>query len=134
MANIEDYIFQLDIDKEDHIIATYYLESKDFLAAAKAIAIGQTIGNPDVRTQRDSPQIMRDHLAKILDLRTSLTSKQKGFLKIAFPIINFNIKEDGITQILCSLMGGQIKLIKTYFIAVWHALINKTPMKLYPYK
>ena len=110
MENIDDYIFQLDIDKENHIIATYYLESKDFLAAAKAIAIGQSIGNPNVRTQRDSPQIMRDHLAKILDLRTSLTSKQKGFLKIAFPIINFNIKEDGVTQILCSLMGSQMDI------------------------
>lgn len=29
---------------------------------------------------------------------------------------------------------NQTKLIKTYFIAIWHALINKTPMKLYPYK
>ena len=110
MENIDNYIFHLDIDKEEHIIATYYLESKDFLAAAKAIAIGQSIGNPDVRTQRDSPQIMKNNLAKILDLKTSLTSKQKGFLKIAFPIINFEIKEDGITQILCSLMGGQMDI------------------------
>ena len=29
---------------------------------------------------------------------------------------------------------GQIKFIKTYFTAIWHALINKTPMRLYPYK
>ncbi len=28
----------------------------------------------------------------------------------------------------------QPELIKTYFIAIWHALINKTPMELYPYK
>ena len=31
------------------------------------------------------------------------------------------------------IKNGQIKLIKTYFTAIWHALINKTPMKLYPY-
>lgn len=29
---------------------------------------------------------------------------------------------------------GEPKLIKTYYIAIWHALINKTPIKLYPYK
>ncbi len=28
----------------------------------------------------------------------------------------------------------QPSLIKTYFIAIWHALTNKTPLKLYPYK
>lgn len=32
------------------------------------------------------------------------------------------------------LKNKQIKLIKTYYIAIWHALINKTPMELYPYK
>jgi len=28
----------------------------------------------------------------------------------------------------------QPRLIKTYYIAIWHAIINKTPIKLYPYK
>jgi len=28
----------------------------------------------------------------------------------------------------------QVKLIRTYFVAVWHVLINKTPLDLYPYK
>ncbi|MBI2043925.1 glycosyltransferase family 2 protein [Candidatus Pacearchaeota archaeon] len=28
----------------------------------------------------------------------------------------------------------QPKLMKTYWIAIWHALINKTPIELYPYK
>ena len=32
------------------------------------------------------------------------------------------------------IKNNQSNLIKTYFIAIWHALINKTPMKLYPYK
>ena len=30
--------------------------------------------------------------------------------------------------------NGQLSLIKTYYIAIWHALINKTPLELYPYK
>jgi GT2 family glycosyltransferase len=32
------------------------------------------------------------------------------------------------------LKNGKPKLIITYYIAIWHALINKTPAKLYPYK
>jgi len=30
--------------------------------------------------------------------------------------------------------NNQTKLIKTYYIAIWHALINKTPLQLYHYK
>jgi len=29
---------------------------------------------------------------------------------------------------------GETNLIFTYYIAIWHALINKTPLELYPYK
>ena len=29
---------------------------------------------------------------------------------------------------------GQPKLMKTYWTAIWHALIKKTPLQLYPYK
>ena len=32
------------------------------------------------------------------------------------------------------LKNKQFKLISTYYIAIWHALINKTPLKIYPYK
>jgi len=32
------------------------------------------------------------------------------------------------------IKNGQPQLIKTYYIAIWHALIKKTPLKLYPYK
>jgi len=32
------------------------------------------------------------------------------------------------------LKHKQFYLVKIYYIAIWHALINKTPMKLYPYK
>jgi len=32
------------------------------------------------------------------------------------------------------IKNKQFKLIATYYTAIWHALINKTPLKLYPYK
>jgi len=32
------------------------------------------------------------------------------------------------------IKNKQYKLITTYYIAIWHALINKTPLEIYPYK
>lgn len=32
------------------------------------------------------------------------------------------------------IKGGQPELIKTYYTAIWHALIKRTPLELYPYK
>ena len=29
---------------------------------------------------------------------------------------------------------GRAYLMKSYYIAVWHAIINKTPLEIYPYK
>jgi ribulose 1,5-bisphosphate carboxylase large subunit-like protein len=106
---IDNYIFKKEIDKESHIIADYYIESKDFTKAAKAIAIGQSIGNPDVRTQRDSPEMMENNLAKILNDPKYLSSRTSGKIRIAYPLINFG-EGDGITQLLCTLMGGQMDI------------------------
>ena len=107
---IDEFLFQPEVDKKEHIIATYYIESKDFLAAAKAIAIGQSIGNPDIRTQRESPHLLRNHLAKIIDHKSNLSAKNRGCIKIGFPLANFNPEEDGITHLLCNLMGGQMDI------------------------
>ena len=41
--------------------------------------------------------------------------------------------ESTILAVFRLIKWRQPKLIKTYFIAVWHALTNKTPMRLYPY-
>lgn len=42
--------------------------------------------------------------------------------------------ESTVLAIFRLIKWRRIKLIKTYYIAIWHALINKTPMKSYPYK
>ncbi len=102
---IDEYLFQSEIEKEEHLIATYLLKGKDLTKAAKDVAIGQSIGNPDVRTERDSPEIFKKNLAKIVDI-----SPSTGVVKIAYPLVNFNIKEDGMTQLLCTLMGGQMDI------------------------
>ena len=107
---IDEYLFHSTIDEEENIIATYSVESNDMLKAVKAIAIGQSIGNPDIRTQRDSPEILKRNMGKILNTKSNLKSVHKGLIKIAYPLINWDPEEDGITQLLCTLMGGQMDI------------------------
>ena len=40
---LENYLFRSTLDKDKHIIAKYFVKSKDLLKAAKGIAIGQSI-------------------------------------------------------------------------------------------
>lgn len=105
---IDEYLFQSKINREENIIAIYSVRSKNLAKAAKDIAIGQSIGNPEIRTQRDSPEIFKNNLAKIIDINEITPSK--GIIQIAYPLVNFDIYEDGITQLLCTLMGGQMDI------------------------
>lgn len=105
---IDEYLFQPRVDGEENIIATYSVRSKNVTKAAKDIAIGQSIGNPEVRTQRDSPKIFKNNLAKIININEIAPSN--GIIQIAYPLVNFDIYEDGVTQLLCTLMGGQMDI------------------------
>ncbi len=109
MARIEDYIYEKEVDLENHIIANYFLEGEDFDKAAKAIAIGQSIGNPDVRTKRDTVRILKNNLAKIVDTPENLHSKKSGNVEIAYPLQNFG-EGDGITHLLCTVICGQMDI------------------------
>lgn len=111
---IDKYLFRKEVNSEEHIIAEYSVKSKDLLSAAKAIAIGQSIGNPEVRTQRDTPEIFENNLAKIIkysDDKTFFPVNADGSskVKIAYPLVNFG-DGDGITQLLCTVMGGQMDI------------------------
>ncbi|MBI3623769.1 glycosyltransferase family 2 protein [Candidatus Pacearchaeota archaeon] len=55
--------------------------------------------------------------------------KNKSF----FYFVSVLMLESTILAFFRLIKWRQVKLIKTYFTAVWHAIINKTPMKLYPY-
>ena len=104
---IDYYLFKKDVDPEKHIIATYFVESREFLKAVRAIAIGQSIGNPEIRTSRDSVEIFENNLAKIIGEPKNFLEMRAGEVKIAYPLVNFG-EGDGVTQLLCMLMGGQM--------------------------
>jgi ribulose-bisphosphate carboxylase large chain len=108
---MDDYLFRPEVDESKYIIATYDVQSPKLKSAVMAIAIGQSIGNPDVRTERDTPEILENNLAKILCKPDELVSGQgQATARVAYPLVNLDIEQDGITQLICTLMGGQMDI------------------------
>ncbi len=108
--NFESYLFNASVDKKNYFIAKYFVKSNDMIKAASGIAIGQSIGNPNVRLDSESAELLENHLSVILDHPENLKNKKEAIIKIAFPIQNFDLEQDGITQLTCALMGGQMDI------------------------
>lgn len=97
------------VDTEKYIIATYNVSStKSLQDAAVNIAVGQSIGNPSVRSEWETHKLIEDHCCKIIN--TDNLSDKEGTIKVAFPLHNLNWYEDGVSQLLCFLMGGQLDI------------------------
>lgn len=105
-----------DIIPSNHYLVTYYIESKTNLAeACEGIAIGQTIGNPNVRIPKwETDEFVEKFCAKIIGNHSNLKLLTTGKVKLAFPVINIDWNKDGISHLLCVLLGGQcdIDIIK----------------------
>lgn len=108
-------IFRKDWDfvSDQYFIATYFLEAKTSLRdAAWNLAIGQSIGNPQNRSVWETEEMFQNHSCLILADEEELTKIKEGIVKIAFPLANINLKEDGISQILCHVAGGQVDILE----------------------
>jgi ribulose-bisphosphate carboxylase large chain len=104
-------IFKDSVNLDDNFIATYILEGKKSLRdAAWELAIGQSVGNPNVRNKWESDELFEKYSCKVIGDETELNKVTRGEIQIAFPIINTNWKEDGITQLLVQVMGGQLDI------------------------
>lgn len=111
MVSIE--INRQDIDPSQYIVAKYRLKSRTSLwEAAYNVAVGQSIGNPNIRNSWETDDLYEDHCAKILtpNGKKELVESKEGEVSIAYPKKNINIKEDGISQLLCFLMGGHLDI------------------------
>lgn len=96
-------------DKEKYFWARYYLECKDnILNAAKELAIGQSIGNPNARSVWETTEMIDDYCAKIL--KSHNFSEKSGEVWIGFPYAIIDWFSDGVSQLLCILMGGQMDI------------------------
>ncbi len=105
-------VFQPDFDTKDYYVVTYRLGStKSLEDAAWNLAIGQSVGNPNVRNAWESDELFAKHSCIVLEKRGTKKMKQHiGTVKIAFPMANINIETDGVSQVLCQIMGGQLDI------------------------
>lgn len=87
--------------------ATYRLEADDLVKAADSLVIGQSVGNPSVRSEFETPELWRDHACTYEILYKYSTG---GIIKVKFPVANIDFDTDGLSQILVQTMGGQMDI------------------------
>jgi ribulose-bisphosphate carboxylase large chain len=104
-------IFKDYVNEHDYIIVDYFLESKTNLCdAAWNLAIGQSVGNPNVRNSWETDSLFENHSALVLGQESQLMAQKSGNVKIAFPVINIDFTSDGVSHLLCTIMGGQLDI------------------------
>lgn len=102
-----------EIDNEKYVIATYEMRSSLDTTLAKAaweLAIGQSVGNPNVRNEWETEELFENHSCIILEDEEYLKSTNAGTVTIGFPVINTDWDTDGIAHLLCQLMGGHVDI------------------------
>lgn len=105
------HIFTPKMDTTEYFIVTYFLEStKNLKEAAWDLAVGQSVGNPSVRSIWESEQLFQDHSIFILADEQELREKKEGVVSFAFPLKNIDLDGDGVSQMLCQMMGGQMDI------------------------
>lgn len=96
------------------VVVTYYIETHselgDLRDAAWNLAIGQSVGNPKVRNCWESDELFELASCVIYHDEQDLVGKHAGTVKIGFPIVNSDWNGDGISHLLCQLMGGQMDI------------------------
>ena len=106
-------IFKLEsqINKDNYFVVEYYLGSSVNLREASwQLAIGQSVGNPNVRNRWETDELFEKYSCLILDTEKRLSEKKEGKVKIAFPVVNIDFKTDGIAHLLVNIMGGQMDI------------------------
>jgi len=105
------FVDEKSIDAEKYFVATFDLKSnKNLRDAAWNIAIGQSVGNPNVRNRWETEELFQNHSCLILEDESVLEKKKSGKVKIAFPVINTDWGTDGISHLLCQVMGGHVDI------------------------
>ena len=104
-------IFRKEVDKEKYFIVTYELESETNLRdGVWQLAIGQSVGNPNVRNHWETDELFENHSCMVLGDEEELSNLKKGKVKVAFPVANIDFKTDGISHLMVNIMGGQMDI------------------------
>ena len=96
-------------DLDNYFYVKYYIvSSATVMDSAYDLAVGQSIGNPNMRSVWETPEMIAAYSAKIL--RGPSLDQKQGEVEIAFPLVNIDWETDGISQLLCTIMGGQVDI------------------------
>ncbi len=94
--------------QDTHFFVYYDLVGNpDINKAAWELAIGQSVGNPNVRNHWETDQLFSDHSCKIVRLPEEELRYSNYNVCIAFPYVNLDWSTDGVAQLLCMIQGGQ---------------------------
>jgi ribulose-bisphosphate carboxylase large chain len=100
-----------EINSNDYYIATYEMASSvNLREAAWNLAIGQSVGNPSVRNEWETDALFENHSCIILGDEHNMKAYDVGIVEIAFPVVNTDWETDGISHLLCQLMGGHVDI------------------------
>src|SRR4051812_3558315 len=95
---------------ENYIIVQYEVVSKTNLyEAAWNIAVGQSVGNPNVRSSYETPELFETHGCQVMGNHEQLRKFKNGIVEIAFPVENIG-QIDGVGHLLNILMGGLVDI------------------------
>jgi len=104
-------IFKEVIGLDKYFLATYYLESTTNLRDASfALAIGQSVGNPNHRSKWETESLFSEHSCLVLGDEDHLSKISSGIVQILFPKKNIDFQTDGVSHLLSMLMGGQMDI------------------------
>ena len=108
--------------EDNYVIVTYDLEStQNIEKAAWDLAIGQSVGNPNVRNEWESDELFENHSCIILEKEGEFAEDKFGTMDIGFPVVNTDWENDGIAHLLCQVMGGQVDIdhiIRSYAVDI----------------
>jgi len=100
-----------EINSNNYYIATYEMASSvNLREAAWNLAIGQSVGNPSVRNEWETDALFENHSCIILGDESNMKAHDVGIVEIAFPVVNTDWETDGISHLLCQLMGGHVDI------------------------
>ena len=100
-----------EINIDQYFVATYdVISSTTLKESAWNIAIGQSVGNPNVRNCWETEELFENHSCIILGNEDNLYNSNQGKIEIAFPVENIDFQSDGISHLLCHLMGGHVDI------------------------
>lgn len=105
-------IFRDSVDDEKYFKVEYWLSSQKVYLKEVAwnLAVGQSVGNPNVRNSWESDELFENHSCLIIGDEEYLSRTMFGHVTIAFPIANIDFETDGISHLLCNIMGGQLDI------------------------